>query len=269
MKGGNWTGERLETHVFNDNTLEHLHRYGVAMQFAQGKVVLDIASGEGYGSNLLSTVASQVTGVDISFDAVKHANGKYKSSNLRFTQGSADKIPLNDGTVDVVVSFETIEHHDKHHEMFKEIKRVLKKDGVLIMSSPNKLHYTDKSGYVNPFHVKELYEDEFKQLVNTYFTFATFLHQQTFFGSLLFSDEGSKQFKEFTGDYSTINMENGFSSLYLLVVASDVVKHDVSTSIFKDSVVIKSLIEKVRSSNSYRIGSFILTPVRLFRKLFS
>ena len=60
-----WTGERLETFVFNDNTVEHLHRYAITFDYIKGKTVLDIASGEGYGSNLLSKYAEKVFGVDI------------------------------------------------------------------------------------------------------------------------------------------------------------------------------------------------------------
>lgn len=64
-KKKNWTGERLETFVLNDSTIEHLHRYAIAKELAQGKHVLDIACGEGYGSNLLASSARFVDGVDI------------------------------------------------------------------------------------------------------------------------------------------------------------------------------------------------------------
>ena len=104
-------------------------------------MVLDIASGEGYGSALLASGATRVTGVDIDPQTVQGATQKYSSnnSNLEFKQGSADNIPLHSGLFDVVVSFETIEHHDNHVEMMREIKRVLKLGGLLIISSPDKL----------------------------------------------------------------------------------------------------------------------------------
>src|SRR5215207_9384045 len=153
------TGERLHTDVCDNNTLEHLHRYGIALDFCRGRRVLDVASGEGYGSNLLASVAEGVKGVDISEDAVSHARLKYRRPNLEYLQGSADAIPLPDASIDTVVSFETIEHHDRHAEMLAEIKRVLRPNGVLVISSPDKLNYTDIPGVINPFHVKELYRE--------------------------------------------------------------------------------------------------------------
>ena len=72
--GKKYTGERLETHEMGQGRVEHLHRYGIAMDLCKEKNVLDIASGEGYGSALLAGVASKVTGVDISAEIVKEAN---------------------------------------------------------------------------------------------------------------------------------------------------------------------------------------------------
>ncbi|MFM7291618.1 MAG: class I SAM-dependent methyltransferase, partial [Planctomycetia bacterium] len=74
--------------------IEHLHRYALAAAFTTGKDVLDIASGEGYGSRLLASVASHVTGVDLSAAAVDHARTRYPSANLRFLQGDCCDIPL-------------------------------------------------------------------------------------------------------------------------------------------------------------------------------
>src|SRR5689334_10298981 len=108
MKRKKYTGERLETHEQGEGKIEHLHRYAIAINQCAAKNVLDMASGEGYGSNLLATVASNVVGVDIDPVTVSEANAKYASSgkNLRFIEGSASKIPLGDAQFDVVVSFE-------------------------------------------------------------------------------------------------------------------------------------------------------------------
>jgi len=58
-----WDGERLETNRYDGVAVEHLHRYAIALELVQGKTVLDLASGEGYGSNLMASVASSVIGV--------------------------------------------------------------------------------------------------------------------------------------------------------------------------------------------------------------
>jgi protein-L-isoaspartate O-methyltransferase len=72
----NWTGERLETFIYGDTAVEHLHRYSMASTLIKDRVVLDIASGEGYGSLLLSKIARQVIGVDIDEQVVKNATLK-------------------------------------------------------------------------------------------------------------------------------------------------------------------------------------------------
>ena len=121
---------------------EHIHRYAVCQGIVKDKTVLDIACGEGYGSAILGRTAKQVTGVDIDEQSVAHARDKYSHiGNLRYIQGSVDAIPLATDSVDVVVSFETIEHVAGHEEMLAELKRVLKADGVLVISTPDKAAY--------------------------------------------------------------------------------------------------------------------------------
>ena len=100
-----FTGERYVPELRGTIALEHLHRYAYACQFVEDKVVLDIACGEGYGSEMLARTAQKVYGVDIDKVTVAHAKHKYKSKNLKFIEGSCEKIPLDDHCVDVVVSF--------------------------------------------------------------------------------------------------------------------------------------------------------------------
>ncbi len=265
-------GERLETHQFGEVMLEHLHRYAIALELCRNKVVLDIASGEGYGSNMLANVALKVIGVDISDEAVNAANTKYakKHNNLEFIRGSADSIPTTPGLFDVVVSFETIEHHDKHREMISEIKRVLKPDGLLVISSPDKLFYSDKKGTTNPFHVKELYKDEFKSLLTDSFKNVELFRQNSFFCSLIVPDNNSKPVtkstKFYQGDYSNVAALNDIESLYLVALASDVAFEDIAVSLFIDYAFIKKMLEK---SSRYQFGNMVLNPVKYFKEKFA
>ena len=164
--------------------IEHLHRYAIACQFAHGHTVLDIACGEGYGSNLLASHAAFVYGVDVAAAAVAHAARKYTRKNLRYLRGTATAIPLQDGAVDLVVSFETIEHLREHDEMMAEIRRVLRPNGTLIMSSPDKRYYSDLPGHANPFHLRELYHEEFQELIRRFFPHASFMLQRISYGSM-------------------------------------------------------------------------------------
>jgi ubiquinone/menaquinone biosynthesis C-methylase UbiE len=176
-----WTGERFVPWV-NDPTLayEHLHRYFYASRFAQGKVVLDLASGEGYGSNLLARIAQRVIGVDIAVTAVEHARSRYTVSNLQFIAGSVTCIPLADHSFDLIVCFEAIEHIEDQQSLLSEVLRLLKPDGVFIVSTPNKPVYDQANAEENEFHVKELEFPEFRQLLESRFQFVRYLGQRVF-----------------------------------------------------------------------------------------
>src|SRR5437016_8940163 len=199
-----FTGERYVPAIEGQIRYEHLHRYALCLQLVGGKTALDIASGEGYGAALLATAAKSVTGVDLDAATVEHARHLYYKPNLTFAVGGCDRIPLPDNAFDVVTSFETIEHHDKHDEMLDEIKRVLKPGGTLIISSPNRLTYSDEPGYKNPFHVKELYYDEFNELLRRRFKSIRMFGQRLAAGSFVFplGTGGGADLKSLTGDAS-------------------------------------------------------------------
>lgn len=180
-----WTGERYVPGVIGDIELEHLHRYYLARELALGKDVLDIACGEGYGSALLAEVARSVVGVDASEEVIRYANERYQRSNVQFKHGACGHIPLPDASIDLIVSFETIEHHDEHHEMMREFVRILRPDGLVLISSPDKAEYSDKPQFVNSFHVKELYFEEFQELLLNYFGHAQFYGQRVRYGSCI------------------------------------------------------------------------------------
>jgi GT2 family glycosyltransferase/ubiquinone/menaquinone biosynthesis C-methylase UbiE len=184
-----WTGERYVPWMQGAEIgYEHLHRYAFATQFVRNKRVLDLASGEGYGSNLLARTAKQVVGIDSDDQAVQHAKRKYIKPNLEFKVGSILEIPVgHDGVFDVIVCFEAIEHVQDHHKLLSEAKRLLSRDGIFLVSTPNKVLYTDEPHFNNPFHVHELYFDEFKTLLENYFRQVKFLGQRIYCNSSLWS----------------------------------------------------------------------------------
>lgn len=264
-----WTGERLETHIRTHSAIEHLHRYAIALSLVKNKQVLDIASGEGYGSNLLADEAREVIGVDICEETIRQACLKYKKNNLAFRVGSASSIPVSDHSIDVVVSFETIEHHDQHEEMLAEIKRVLKPDGVLLISSPDKLNYTEQPGFSNPFHVKELYFIEFKDLITRHFRNSKFYMQKMSFNSLIVAENSYDQFTEYSGDYSGLKTETDYQPVYNLCLAANTQLPEVGHSSFKAEnaleIAVATATERVQMSKSFKLGHFMLSPLRLFK----
>jgi 2-polyprenyl-3-methyl-5-hydroxy-6-metoxy-1,4-benzoquinol methylase len=264
-----WTGERLETFILNDNTTEHLHRYAIAQEIVTDKIVLDIASGEGYGSNLLAKTATKVIGVDISEHDVKKAKLKYsKTPNLTYHHGSVLEIPFDANYFDVVVSFETLEHLTDHQLMLSEIKRVLKDDGILIISTPDKLNYTDKTSYNNPFHLKELYTKEFEELLLKFFKNVKMLHQKMIKGSLI---SGSSEIDAFyEGSYTNINKSLYFNEIYNIIIASNFDLPRINSSVFIDNLndqIQTEVIAKIRNSITYRVGNIILKPFSIIKRL--
>ncbi len=164
---------------------EHYHRYLLALGHCAGKDVLDVASGEGYGSFCLGQVAASVIGVDANAAAVEFANANYLSERVSFKQGRAQKLPIADASIDVVVSFETLEHFAEHDEFAAEVLRVLRPDGLLIISSPNRTVYTEEANYHNEFHVRELDCDEFLAFLKASFGNVTLLAQRPLCGSVI------------------------------------------------------------------------------------
>jgi ubiquinone/menaquinone biosynthesis C-methylase UbiE len=184
-----FTGERYLPGVAGEIWMEHWHRYHFAAPLVAGKRVLDVASGEGYGSALLARTAAKVTGADIAAEAVAHARAMYAGvKNLEFIAAPCTELPIADASVDVVVSFETIEHITGHEAFMAEIARVLAPEGVLILSSPNKLEYSDKRDYANEFHVQELYRDELARLLATRFPHVAWYGQRNSFYSLIWPE---------------------------------------------------------------------------------
>jgi O-antigen biosynthesis protein len=219
-----FTGERYLPEISGEIRLEHLHRYLIARELSHGKRVLDIACGEGYGSAILASVAARVFGVDIAADVIAHASSKYVVPNLEFSAGACEAIPLPDCSVDVVVSFETIEHVQRQEEMLREMRRVLCPGGLLIISSPDRRQYSDVLGNRNQFHVRELDRDEFGQLLRRHFRHVSMGGQRVRAGSIVAPLDGSTSgpfltFREKDPDAQAV--PGLVAPVYLLALASD------------------------------------------------
>ena len=148
-------------------------------------MVLDVACGEGYGSHLLATSARAVEGVDIDSGTVSHATERYRAPNLKFQCADVLALPFNDAHFDRVVCFETLEHLHDHEGLVNELKRVLKPEGLLILSSPNKASSSDEDAHDNPFHCKELYRDELEALLERHFQNYRLFGQKLVFASTI------------------------------------------------------------------------------------
>ena len=181
-----FTGERFVPGTRGEIWIEHWHRYHFASRWVAGKRVLDVACGEGYGTALLARSAASVVGVDISAQAIEHAKAVYGGlANAKFACAPCTALPLEPASVDVAVSFETIEHIAEQAQFLDELARVMKPGAVLLLSCPNKLEYTDKRNFVNEFHVKELYREELAALIAARWPHAAWFAQRPSFFSVI------------------------------------------------------------------------------------
>ena len=184
-----FTGERFTPELRGAIWYEHWHRYCVTLPAARGQRVLDAACGEGYGSWLLAGEAAEVVGVDVDAAAIGHALARYATRpNLRYLQASCAALPVAAGSIDLIVSFETIEHLEGQEAMLTEFRRVLAPSGALIISSPNKAIYSEETGYANEFHVRELSREELAAMLATRFPQQAWYGQRVLAHSLLWQE---------------------------------------------------------------------------------
>jgi len=217
-----FTGERFLPEVRGAIWYEHWHRYAVAAPLAAGKRVLDAASGEGYGSFLLARDAASVVGVDVSAVAVAHAQQRYTRPNLRFVAASVVALPLPDASVDLIVSFETIEHLEAQAPMLAEFRRVLAPDGVLVISSPNRPVYNESGDIDNHYHVRELDRDELVALLTPVFPAQAWYAQRVIAQSALWADgaePGPNAFVTLVED-AALTVRAPAPPMYFVVVAA-------------------------------------------------
>lgn len=175
-----FTGERVVPGLVPDELWnEHFSRYAFASTFAEARRVLDVGCGTGYGAAELAQTATSVEGIDSSAEAIEHARTRYPLPNLRFQVASAESLPFGEHSFDLVVSFEVIEHLPECRGMLGEARRVLAPEGVLLVSTPNKVYYTESRGTTgaNPYHLHEFEFAEFVSVLKEFFPAVTILLQ--------------------------------------------------------------------------------------------
>ncbi|MGV1050063.1 MAG: class I SAM-dependent methyltransferase [Solirubrobacterales bacterium] len=164
------TGERTLPDVPEENYWyrRHLAVYEWIAARVGGKRVVDMACGEGYGSDVLAAGAASVVGVDANPEAHEHARLRYTRANLRFER---DLVEGFAEPCDAVVFLQTIEHVEDPGAILEHFKSMLEPGGVAYVSTPNLLTLAppgaEKSD--NPWHVHEYRAEEFRQLCRGHF----------------------------------------------------------------------------------------------------
>jgi 2-polyprenyl-3-methyl-5-hydroxy-6-metoxy-1,4-benzoquinol methylase len=165
---------------------EHRGRYWWAAQIAAGKDVLDVACGTGYGTSILrSAGAASVTAADVDPSAVAAAAGRL-GDGATVLRADLRELPLEDDSFDLVVCWETIEHVEEGERAIAELRRVLRPDGLLLISSPNPAVYPPG----NEHHVHEYSADELVRMVGERFSNLAVHRQHAWLAAVIESAEG-------------------------------------------------------------------------------
>ncbi|WP_425574831.1 class I SAM-dependent methyltransferase [Mycolicibacterium pallens] len=160
------TGERTIPGLAEENYWFRRHEvvYRRLLDLCAGRDVLEAGCGEGYGADLIASVARRVVAVDYDAATVAHVGARYP--RVEVVEGNLAALPLPDASVDIVVNFQVIEHLWDQPQFVAECARVLRPGGLLLMSTPNRITFSPGlDSPVNPFHTRELNARELEELL--------------------------------------------------------------------------------------------------------
>jgi ubiquinone/menaquinone biosynthesis C-methylase UbiE len=178
-----FTGERFSISKEKNWELyfQHMGRYLFTRQLAHGKFVLDAACGTGYGTAILAQSAYRAIGIDISKETVSYCNQHNQKDNTHFVNMDCTNLAFPKESFDLVVSFETLEHLKKIKRFVKELHRVLKPNGQLIISTPNRdIYALYNKNRKNEYHTCEFDENGFRELMEPHFKIEKIYGQRFF-----------------------------------------------------------------------------------------
>jgi SAM-dependent methyltransferase len=142
----------------------HEAAYLALLPHCAGATVLEAGCGEGYGAALIAAQAVKVLALDYDEPTVRHVARRYPQ--VRTVRGNLAFLPVRSSTVDVIASFQVIEHLWDQAGFLTECRRVLRPGGRLIVTTPNRLTFTPGSDTpLNPYHTRELAPSELDSLL--------------------------------------------------------------------------------------------------------
>lgn len=164
--------ERID-YLIEEDKLEryiHMKRYQIALKNCKEGTILDLGCGLGWGTNFLSS-KGKVVGLDVDCKIIQDAERRYGNKDgIEFICADAISIPFENCTFDCIISLENIEHVNNQQKYLQEVHRTLKKDGILILSTPNKDRITirlarlmRRDSYQNPYHFHEFNFEELEE----------------------------------------------------------------------------------------------------------
>lgn len=157
-----------------DILVESLARYHFVAPYLHGGV-LDVGCGRGYGFEFIQSDKFRV-GVDISFEFIYEARANFP--NIPFLCATGPMLPFENNSFDSVLAFEVIEHIEDDHAFLRQLRSLLRNNGFLAISTPNKRATSGTASKpLNPFHIREYCEADFSNLVGRVFSDFTIIGQ--------------------------------------------------------------------------------------------
>lgn len=165
------TGERiLPTREGEISIVFSRHRYAYeyVQQFVTNKIVIDVGCGTGYGCEILAQKAKRVYGIDYDNEAINYCKKNFATPNIIFIKMDANSLDFAK-KFDIAVTFQVIEHMSNLSNFVQQLKRVVKQNGMIFISTPN-VKQPQKDKRANPFHLNEMNHTEFQKLMSDNFS---------------------------------------------------------------------------------------------------
>jgi 2-polyprenyl-3-methyl-5-hydroxy-6-metoxy-1,4-benzoquinol methylase len=173
LKGNRYTGERLVdgVDILKPMRYENQERFRFFNSLGAGGQILDLGCGTGEGSAFLSKdPKNHIIAVDFSYEAVLAAHALYSDSPTHWMNMDGQSLSFKSGSFDAVISIEVIEHIPDPVAYLKEIRRVLRPNGYVMFSTPNKLRSSPTPGSMWPEHLREFTPNELCDLLKSFFS---------------------------------------------------------------------------------------------------
>jgi SAM-dependent methyltransferase len=170
-----------------ENFYNGLVGYSFARRYVGGKSVVDLCWGDpGYGANILAEIAESVAVPINSSENLELASTSYFAPNVSCREAAFPELPYPTDHFDVAVALEVIENLERPEAAVKEIKRVLKRGGLLVVSTPDKQAYLNERNHKTPDHRREMYARELLELLEQHFEHVHTYRQGTVAGGIVF-----------------------------------------------------------------------------------
>ncbi len=168
----------------SEDIYRQLAGYGFARRFARGRSVVDIGwEGTGHASHLLSEAAGSVARVTGAVPEGEAADGR--SPGTGYLETRLPDLAVPDGSFDVAVAFEVLELQESPEKLVEEAKRVLREDGVLLVSTPDKQVRANERNRRDPDHPNVFYVAELRELLERHFEYVHIYRQEAVSGGLV------------------------------------------------------------------------------------